>query len=189
MLDCSPNKVVINSVKIEIKLKGEALDYVLEYTYLGWLLSFRDNWSNESKERIAMAWNKFRSLGFILANKYQKLETKNHSGILYIPGCNIRRTKKVAHKQGKEDAPDLSTESGADNTASCMKRQSDEFWRKAEYQHEGYRSSGSKSQVEMGKPCGKNGPAQGANATSVWDIRLAKERGDRRLDWQTRSTE
>jgi hypothetical protein len=38
-----------NSVKIEIKLNGEALGYVLEYTYLEWLLSFRDNWSKEKK--------------------------------------------------------------------------------------------------------------------------------------------
>jgi hypothetical protein len=37
MLICSPYKkknVMINSVKIGIKLNGEALDYVLEYTYL-----------------------------------------------------------------------------------------------------------------------------------------------------------
>jgi hypothetical protein len=26
--------------------------------------------------RIGMAWNKFKSLGFILADKYQKLEAK-----------------------------------------------------------------------------------------------------------------
>lgn len=70
---------MINSVKIEIKLNAEALDYVLEYIHLGWLLSFRDKWSKESKKRIATAWNKFRSLGFTLANKHQKLETKKPS--------------------------------------------------------------------------------------------------------------
>jgi len=66
----------------------------------------------------------------------------------------------VAHEKGKDDATDLLTESGADNTVSWMKRQSDEFWRKAEYQHKGHHSSGSKSEVEIGKPCGKNGLAQ-----------------------------
>jgi hypothetical protein len=29
-----------------------------------------------------------------------------------------------------------------------------------EDQHEGHRGSGSHSEVEMGRPCGKNGPAQ-----------------------------
>jgi hypothetical protein len=74
-----------------------------------------------------MASNKFKSLGFILANKYKKLEKKSRSGILNIPGSIIRFPNMVAHhKKEKEDAPDLSTESGIDNTASCMKRQSDE---------------------------------------------------------------
>lgn len=65
-----------NSVKIEINLNGEALDCVLEYIELGWLFSFRDNSGKEIKKRIAMAWNNFNNLGFILTNKYQKLETK-----------------------------------------------------------------------------------------------------------------
>lgn len=114
---------------------------------------------------------------------------KNRSGILHIPGSNIRRPNMVAHKKGKEDAPDLSTESAADNTASCIKRQSDECRRKAEYQHEGHRGSGSKSQVEMGKPCGKNGPVQMGKRHKMLDVRLAKERGDQRFDRQTRSRE
>ena len=75
-----------------------------------------------------MAWNKFKSLAFILAAKYQKLEkTKNLPGILHIPGPNIRRPKTVTHEKGKEAAPTLSAEVGTENTASCMERYSDAY--------------------------------------------------------------
>jgi len=67
------------------------------------------------------------ALGLHWPTNTKNWRQKSRPGILHIPGSNIRRPKEVAHKQGKEDAPDLSTESGADNTASCMKRQSDEF--------------------------------------------------------------
>jgi hypothetical protein len=74
-------------------------------------------WLGTSSEDLGLYW---------LTNT-KNWRQKSHPGIQHIPGSKIRRTKKIAHKQGKEDAPDLSTESGADNTASCMKRQSDEF--------------------------------------------------------------
>jgi hypothetical protein len=64
-----------NSTEIEIGLNGEALEYVPEYTYLGQLISLLDNSGKETK-RIEMAWNKFKNLGFILADKYQKRVTK-----------------------------------------------------------------------------------------------------------------
>ena len=38
-----------------------------------------------------------------------------------------------------------------------------------------HRGSGQQSQVEMGRPRGKNGPA-----TSMWDVRLGKRRNGRR---------
>jgi hypothetical protein len=44
--------------------------------------------------------------------------------------------------------------------AICMERQSDDCWLKAENQHEGHPDSGWQAQMEMGRPCGKNGPAQ-----------------------------
>jgi len=66
-----------------------------------------------------MAWNKVRSLGFILANKYKKnWRQTSRPGILHILGSNIHRSNMVAHKKGKEDAIDLLTESETDNTAS-----------------------------------------------------------------------
>jgi hypothetical protein len=58
---------------MEIKLKGEALEYIPECTHLGRLISF---WEKAGKKikRTGVAWNKFNGLGFIVAAKYQTLE-------------------------------------------------------------------------------------------------------------------
>jgi hydrogenase maturation factor len=45
-------KVMTNITEIEIKLNGEALEYVPEYTHLGQLMSFQDNSGREIKRRI-----------------------------------------------------------------------------------------------------------------------------------------
>jgi hypothetical protein len=42
---------MIDSLEINIKLKGEALDCVLEYTYIERLLSFRENSGKEIKKK------------------------------------------------------------------------------------------------------------------------------------------
>jgi hypothetical protein len=54
-------------------------------------------------------------------------DNKKLSGILRIPGPNIRRPKTVARGKGKEAAPNLSAEDGTGNTASCMERYSDKW--------------------------------------------------------------
>jgi hypothetical protein len=45
-------KVMVNSAEIEIKLNGETLEYVPECTYLGQLISFRNNTGKDIKNRI-----------------------------------------------------------------------------------------------------------------------------------------
>jgi hypothetical protein len=83
----------------------------------------------------------------------------------------------VTHGEGK-DAPHLSAEDGTEHAASCMERQSDECWSKVENQREGHRDSGSQSQVEMGRPCGRNGPAQmGTGYINVGRKNRQKENG------------
>jgi len=67
------------------------------------------------------------ALGLYWPTNTKNWRQKGRPGILHIPGSIIWLPNMVAHKIVKEDAPNLSTESGADNTASCMKRQSDEF--------------------------------------------------------------
>jgi hypothetical protein len=61
--------------------------------------------------------------------------------------------------------------------------------KKAENRHGGHRGSDSQFQVEMGRPCGKNGPAvTGTRYINVGHTHTQKEqRGDRRSDEQTRS--
>ena len=51
----------------------------------------------------------FKSLLFILAEKFQKLEIKKHPGILRISGPIVRRPKIVTHGEGKGDALKLVT--------------------------------------------------------------------------------
>ena len=69
-------KVMANSAEMEIKLNGETLEFVPECTYLGQLISFRNNTGKYIKNRISVAWNMFKSLLFILVQKFQKLQIK-----------------------------------------------------------------------------------------------------------------
>jgi len=45
-------KVMVNNAEIEIILNGETLECVSECTYLGQLISFRDNTGKDIKNRI-----------------------------------------------------------------------------------------------------------------------------------------
>jgi hypothetical protein len=71
----------------------------------------------------------------------------------------------VAHREREKEAPNLSAEDGTENTASCMERQID---RQTDKQNnaEGRQRTNMEDivamaqfQVEMGRPCSKNGPA------------------------------
>jgi hypothetical protein len=92
-----------NNPETEIKLNREALKYVLEYTYVGQLILFRDSSGKEIKKRIGLAWNKFKSLGFVLADIFHKLEIKKD----VLESCVLpvllydARTWSVTHGEGK----------------------------------------------------------------------------------------
>jgi len=60
-----------NKAETEIKLKGEALEYtrIADFTYLGQLISFRDNSGKEIKMSIEIACYNFKSVGFMLKDK------------------------------------------------------------------------------------------------------------------------
>lgn len=47
-------------------------------------------------------------------------------GILRISGPIVRHPNMVAHGEGKENAPNMSSEKGMVNTACCIERQSNE---------------------------------------------------------------
>jgi len=58
-----------------------------------------------------MIRNKFESLGFILADIYQKhCRQKRRPEILHIPGAVIRRPNMVTRRRRKEDAPNFTAE-------------------------------------------------------------------------------
>jgi hypothetical protein len=60
-INTKKSKVMGHGAKIEIKLKGEALEYVPEYTYLGQLMSFRDDSGKQIKRMIGMVLTSSRS--------------------------------------------------------------------------------------------------------------------------------
>jgi hypothetical protein len=64
----------------------------------------------------------------------------------------LREIHMSSLKEKGKDAPILLAEDGAEKTASCNERQSDECWNKEDNQHEGYPGSGSHNQVELGRP-------------------------------------
>jgi hypothetical protein len=72
-----------------------------------------------------MIWNKFESIEFILADKYQKhWRQRKTPEILRIPSSYM--APKHGHsRRTKEDAPNFPAEEGTKNSASCMERQTD----------------------------------------------------------------
>jgi hypothetical protein len=106
---------MIQREKKTMKLNGEALEYVPECIYLGQLISFRDNSRKAIRKRAGMDWSKLKSLGFILADKFLKLEIKKRPGNLRALGPVTWGPNMVTRGEGKED--------GTENTACCMEQQ------------------------------------------------------------------
>lgn len=61
---------------LETKLNEEDLEYVSEYTYHDSRYHSATLREKEMEQSIGMAWHKFKSLGFILVHKFQKLQMK-----------------------------------------------------------------------------------------------------------------
>lgn len=121
-IDTKKSKVMTQLEKKTMKLNGEALDYVPECMYLGQLISFGDNSRKAIRKRAGMDWSKLKSLGFILADKFQKLEIKKRPGNLRALGPVTRGPNILTRGEGKEDAPNLLAEDGTENTACCMEQ-------------------------------------------------------------------
>jgi hypothetical protein len=71
-------------------------------------LSFSNNVL--SKKKFEIAWYKFRSLGFILAEKIKRREIRKTSCNLEYSWSYYRTPNMVAHREAKEDAPNMSAE-------------------------------------------------------------------------------
>ena len=80
---------------------------------------------------------------------------------MYVCMYSCMYVRTCVHKEGKKM---LQTFQRKMNEEYCKlygakERRTDESSNKKEYQNKGTRGSGSQSAVELGRPCGKNGPA------------------------------
>ena len=72
-INLSKTKILSNANETkQIKLGEIHLDNVKSIIYLGQQNSFQNQTENEIKRRIALAWNKFWKLSFILKQKIPK---------------------------------------------------------------------------------------------------------------------
>jgi hypothetical protein len=71
-INTKKTQVMTNNVEIEIKLNGEALEYVPEYTYLGQLISLGTTRENKSKGGLEWPGTSSRAYGL-----YWPINTKN----------------------------------------------------------------------------------------------------------------
>jgi hypothetical protein len=108
-----------------------------------------------------MIWNKFESIGFILADKYQKHWRQRCPEILGIPGPVIRRPNIFTRGEGKTVLQTFQRKMERRILQIvCSDRQTDESSNKKENQNNGTRGSGSQSEVKRRRPYGKNEPVQ-----------------------------
>jgi hypothetical protein len=107
-----------------------------------------------------VAWNKLKSLAFILAAKYQTLEKKKKLlGIQRTPGPNIRRPKTVARGKGKVAASNLLAEDEREKPQVTLSNIGTNAEVGQTINLEDIVAV-AQSQLEMGRKCGKNVPAK-----------------------------
>ena len=108
-------RVMKNSFETEIILKKESFKYVLEYTCVGRLMSFRDSSGKEIRDRTGMAWRNVR-VWCIYWLKNSKNKERCHV-FLCISRPILGRRSMVTVVEGTEDTPNLSAEGGTGNVA------------------------------------------------------------------------
>lgn len=65
-INTNKTKLLTNSDNQEIKINKHPLEYVDEYTYLGQIISHKDQTTKEIKRRIANGWKRYWSLKEIM---------------------------------------------------------------------------------------------------------------------------
>ena len=68
-MNFSKTKLMTNSSKVDVKVSQENLEYVEEYTYLGQIISPKDQITKEVNTRIANGWKKYWSLKEIMKSR------------------------------------------------------------------------------------------------------------------------
>ncbi|CAK1582177.1 unnamed protein product [Parnassius mnemosyne] len=103
-MNVSKTKIMTNSLNVPINIKGNNIEYVINYIYLGKQISFmKTNNEDEVERRKNIAWRKFWSLKEILKGKYSMkikstvMDTCLLPSLLY--GCQTwTYTNKVKQK-------------------------------------------------------------------------------------------
>ncbi len=78
VINLTKTKILNNSGQPnKIKIGGETIETVDNIIYLGQLITFQNHTDKEVNRRIALAWSKLWSLGFILKNNFP-ISYKSH---------------------------------------------------------------------------------------------------------------
>lgn len=75
-MNTSKTKVMTNTAKVDIRVKDGVLEYVEDYTYLGQVISTKDQMTKEINLRIATGWKKYWALKEIMKSKELGMSTK-----------------------------------------------------------------------------------------------------------------
>jgi len=97
----------------------EALEYVPEYTYVGQLISFRDNAGKEIKKENWNGLEQVQESRIYTDRQILKIRDKDVQKIRRISSPIVWRSNMVTYRERKEDAPNLRVEDGTKNIARC----------------------------------------------------------------------
>lgn len=75
-MNFNKTKMMTNSIYVDITVKGQKLEYVEEYVYLGQIISPNDQMSKEIEKRIATGWKTFWALKEITKSKEIPIKIK-----------------------------------------------------------------------------------------------------------------
>ncbi|KAI8427328.1 hypothetical protein MSG28_001907 [Choristoneura fumiferana] len=70
-------KILTNSIRENVKIGEETIEYVDEYIYLGQLISIKDQYSKEIDRRISNTWKRYWSLKEIFKNETIPMHVKS----------------------------------------------------------------------------------------------------------------
>lgn len=75
-MNIDKTKLLTNSVNMEIKINNKPLECVDEYTYLGQLISHKDQTTKEINRRIANGWKRYWSLKEVMKSTHLSIGVK-----------------------------------------------------------------------------------------------------------------
>lgn len=86
-MNTKKTKLMTNSTEVNIGVDNELLKYVSEYTYLGQVVSFRDQMAKEISMRTAIGWKRYWSLKEIMKSRELSMAIKRKAFDTCILPC------------------------------------------------------------------------------------------------------